>query len=43
MNKQLIIGDCLEELDKIEENSIDAIITDPPYGLTSNKNAKKVL
>lgn len=33
MNKQLIIGDCLEELDKIEENSIDAIITDPPYEL----------
>lgn len=33
MNKQLIVGDCLEELDKIEENSIDAIITDPPYEL----------
>lgn len=33
MNKQLIIGDCLEELDKIKENSIDAIITDPPYEL----------
>lgn len=33
MNKQLILGDCLEELDKIEENSIDAIITDPPYEL----------
>ena len=33
MNKRLILGDCLEELDKIEENSIDAIITDPPYEL----------
>ena len=33
MNKQLIVGDCLEELDKIEENSVDAIITDPPYEL----------
>lgn len=33
MNKQLIVGNCLEELDKIEENSIDAIITDPPYEL----------
>ena len=33
MNKQLIVGDCLEELDRVEENSIDAIITDPPYEL----------
>jgi site-specific DNA-methyltransferase (adenine-specific) len=28
-------GDCLEWLDKIDENSIDSIVTDPPYGLTS--------
>lgn len=33
MNKQLIVGDCLEELDKLDENSMDAIITDPPYEL----------
>ena len=33
MNKQLIVGDCLEELDKFNENSVDAIITDPPYEL----------
>lgn len=31
----IINGDCLEELDKLDENSIDAIVTDPPYGLTS--------
>lgn len=37
------LGDCLEVMDKLEADSIDAIITDPPYGLTSNKNAKKVL
>lgn len=29
----LINGDMLEELDKFEENSIDSIITDPPYEL----------
>lgn len=29
----IINGDCLEELDKLEENSIDAIVTDPPYEL----------
>lgn len=33
MNKQLIVGDCLEELDRLDENSIDAVITDPPYEL----------
>ena len=33
MNKTLINGDMLVELDKLEENSIDAIVTDPPYEL----------
>ena len=30
-------GDCLEVMKTIEDNSIDAIITDPPYGTTSCK------
>ena len=29
----IIRGDCIEEMKKLEENSIDAIITDPPYGI----------
>ena len=29
----IIHGDCLEELKKLDDNSIDAVITDPPYGL----------
>jgi site-specific DNA-methyltransferase (adenine-specific) len=33
----LIKGDCLEEMVNIEENSIDAIICDLPYGTTQNK------
>jgi DNA modification methylase len=28
---KLILGDCTEELKKIEENSIDLIVTSPPY------------
>jgi len=28
----LYLGDCLEELKNIEDNSIDSIVTDPPYG-----------
>ena len=33
----LINGDCLEEMKKIESGSVDAIITDPPYGTTACK------
>lgn len=32
MNK-IIQGDCIEELKKLPDNSVDAIITDPPYGI----------
>lgn len=31
----VINGDSLIELDKMNENSIDSIVTDPPYGLVS--------
>jgi len=31
----LRLGDCLEVMKTIEDNSIDAIITDPPYGTTA--------
>ena len=33
----LIKGDCLEKMQDIESGSIDAIITDPPYGTTACK------
>ena len=33
----IIHGDCLEELKKLEDNSIDAVVTDPPYGLSNTK------
>ena len=32
MNR-IIQGDCIEELKKLKPNSVDAIITDPPYGI----------
>ena len=31
---QLIHGDCLEQLKELKDNSVDAIVTDPPYGLS---------
>ncbi len=39
--KRLIHGDSLIELDKLEENSIDSCVTDPPYNLSSTKDGKK--
>ena len=29
----LIHGDCFDELKKLPDNSVDSIVTDPPYGL----------
>jgi DNA modification methylase len=34
---RLYKGDCLEVMKEIESGSIDAIITDPPYGTTACK------
>ena len=31
----LILGDCLEKLKELESESVDAVVTDPPYDLTS--------
>tara|TARA_R110000824_G_scaffold78664_4_gene198435 strand:- start:94 stop:1311 length:1218 start_codon:yes stop_codon:yes gene_type:complete len=33
MRARLIVGDCIEVMRGMEENSIDAIVCDPPYGL----------
>lgn len=30
----LLLGDCLDRLAELPENSVDAIVTDPPYGLS---------
>jgi site-specific DNA-methyltransferase (adenine-specific) len=31
---ELLLGNCLDRLKDLEDNSIDAIVTDPPYGLS---------
>ena len=36
----IIHGDCLEELKKLDDNSVDAVVTDPPYGLSNTKPAQ---
>ena len=30
---KLILGDCLDKLKELDDNSVDSIVTDPPYGL----------
>lgn len=36
----IILGDCLDELDKIDGNSIDLILIDPPYIISRESNFK---
>lgn len=33
VGNMIIHGDCLEELKKLEDNSVDALVTDPPAGI----------
>ncbi len=33
MTIELIEGDCREVLKEFADNSIDSVVTDPPYGL----------
>ena len=36
-NIELIKGDCLDAMKMLEDNSVDSIICDPPYGTTACK------
>jgi len=42
-NGILVQGDCLEALKTLEENSIDSVVTDPPYGLSKEPDVTEVL
>ena len=35
-------ADCLEFMKQLPDNSIDLVLTDPPYGISADKNMKKV-
>lgn len=34
MNVQLYLGECLSIMKSLQDNSVDSIVTDPPYGLS---------
>jgi len=38
---KLMLGDNIESLKKLPDNSIDSVVTDPPYGLSAPKNSGK--
>lgn len=38
---KLMQGDNMESLRKLPDNSIDSVVTDPPYGLSAPKNSGK--
>lgn len=38
MTYTLHLGDCIDAIRAMPDNSVDSIVTDPPYGLTANKN-----
>jgi site-specific DNA-methyltransferase (adenine-specific) len=31
---KLMLGDCLDRLKELDDNSVDSVVTDPPYGLS---------
>jgi len=33
MKNKIIQGDCLEEMNKLEDNSVDLVVTSPPYNI----------
>lgn len=39
----LLLGDCLEKLKELEDNSVDSVVTDPPYGLGEVKDIAGLL
>ena len=43
MNLQLFNQNCLEVLKKLPENSIDSVVTDPPYGLGKEPDVVEVM
>jgi len=43
MCEQIILGDCLAVLKTLPDNSIDSIITDPPYGLSEQPDIVEIM
>jgi len=42
LDPNLFLGNCLEEIPKLPNNSIDCLITDPPYGIDYQSQRREV-
>jgi site-specific DNA-methyltransferase (adenine-specific) len=42
-NATLYLGDCLPIMEAMKENEVDAVVTDPPYGIAYVTNYRKVM
>jgi len=40
VDQNIILGDAIEELEKLPDKSIDCLITDPPYGIDYQSNRR---
>jgi site-specific DNA-methyltransferase (adenine-specific) len=38
---EILLGDCLERLGELPDNSVDCLVTDPPYALTPTRSKNK--
>lgn len=43
MTWSVLDGDCLKRLADLDDDSIDAVVTDPPYGLSAEPDATEVM
>ena len=43
MESAIFQGDCLDQLRRLPDDSIDAVVTDPPYGLSAQPDIAEVL
>src|SRR5690625_1577709 len=43
MINKVIHGDCLDVLKELDDNSVDSVVTDPPYGLSKEPDINEVL
>lgn len=39
----ILLGDCLERLKELPDNSVDSVVTDPPYGLSKEPDIAEVM
>jgi site-specific DNA-methyltransferase (adenine-specific) len=42
LTSQMLLGDCLDILPTLKDNSVDLIVTDPPYGINYQSRSRSL-